>query len=65
MKRKRDTAPLSTRVKPIVKPRPMLKEQPALSPEQIEEIKARALKETKKKGRKIDKTVVKYEVRAL
>jgi hypothetical protein len=43
----------------------MVKEQPALSPEQIEEIKARALKETKKKGRKIDKTVVKYEVRAL
>ncbi len=65
MKRKRDVAPLSTRVKPIVKPKLIVKEQPALSPEQIEDIKARAATETKKKGREIDKTIVKYEVRAL
>ena len=65
MKRKRDVAPLSTRVKPIRKPKPIIKEQPALSPEQIEEIKARAVTETKKKGREVDKTIVKYEVRAL
>jgi uncharacterized protein GlcG (DUF336 family) len=52
-------------VKPIRKPKPIIKEQPALSPEQIEEIKARAVTETKKKGREVDKTVVKYEVRAL
>ncbi len=57
--RKRDTRPLTIRVKPLVIPQQEGAEQPPLSPEQIEKIRQNAARLTKKKGKKIDNQKVK------